>query len=489
MQRSSDVGKLVLSGLLMGLALLSGCGGNSSMSPHPPVSGENTHVVVLLTSTSNDKVMQFDMAMTSVSLNDSSGKSVSLFSKNFVQNGATGLTQFIPLNGAAQPLATVSVPQGTYTSATVNVAQCQFAVADVVSGGLVGSTFEQGLCGQGTGNTTVNLASPITISGQGMALALNLQIPQSYTLTSTVTGPSLFTISPVFTLTPVSIAANPTDLNNGKITGLEAQIASVNPAGNSFTAQTADGTMLNLSSSATTQFQGVSGLAALTAGTLVNLDSAIQMDGTLQATRLEVANPAAVVYDLMLPLSPASPPGTTISQPLECFPAPTFPLCISAFFISGSSVFRVSGQAINLANLPFTPIFDGSNLILGQNVAVGSNTSTLGQGGEVAADITLVPQTLNGTVTAVATAGNFDVYTVALAPYHIIPVMQQLAVVAPFATIANPTTVTVYADSSTQQLQSGTIGPGSLLRFRGLLFNAGGALRLDCTEILDGVTE
>jgi len=61
--------------------------------------------------------------------------------------------------------------------------------------------------------------------------------------------------------------------------------------------------------------------------------------------------------------------------------------------------------------------------------------------------------------------------------------------VAPFVSVPNPTTVTVYADGNTQLLQSGAIAPGSLLRFRGLLFNDGGVLRLDCEEILDGVAE
>jgi hypothetical protein len=60
-------------------------------------------------------------------------------------------------------------------------------------------------------------------------------------------------------------------------------------------------------------------------------------------------------------------------------------------------------------------------------------------------------------------------------------------VVAPFSAVASPTTVTVYADGNTQLLQSGSIAPGSLLRFRGLVFSDNGTLRMDCAKVLDGV--
>jgi hypothetical protein len=103
--------------------------------------------------------------------------------------------------------------------------------------------------------------------------------------------------------------------------------------------------------------------------------------------------------------------------------------------------------------------------------------------------LTLEPQTLNGVVTAVSNVAGFSVFTVALAPYDLIPTTQQQAVFAPFATIVNPTTVTVYVDNNARLLQSGAVGPGSSLRVRGLVFNDNGTLRMDCAEVLDGVAE
>ncbi|HEX7288056.1 MAG TPA: hypothetical protein VF532_17860 [Candidatus Angelobacter sp.] len=470
--------------LVIGLStFFAGCGGSSN-PVNPPVAGAPTNVVVLLTSTANDKLTQFALAITSVSLRDSAGNTVTLFNDPS-RNGVSGLTEFMRLNGTSQPLVTASVPQAIYTSATVKVSYCHFATVTVVAGGLVQSFDAQGVCGQGTGNTTVNLPSPITISGPAMALSFNLQVTQSYTLTAT----NQYTISPVFTVTSAAISANPTNDGNGKISGINARITSVDVSGNSFVAQTADGISLTLSANSTTVYQGLAGLSNLAQGTLVNLDSAIQPTGTLLATRVEVQNPGAVTSDLMLPLTPASPAGTTVAQPSDCFPAPgAVPVCHGAFFTFTGTAFHVSGQFSNLQGLPFTPTFNSSSSVLGQSFLVSSTSSQLVPGGLLATDITLEPQTINGTVTAVANAGGFSIYTVRLAPYQVIPTTQQLPVVAPFAAIASPSTVLVYADANTQLLQSGPIAPGSLLRFRGLVFSDNGTLRMDCARILDGVT-
>ena len=392
-------------------------------------------------------------------------------------NGVTGTTDFTGLNGAFSPVSTASVPQGTYTSATVTTGACWFTTITIPGGSLTTSTDEEGTCAQGTGKTTVNLPAPITVSGSLMALSFNLQIPLSYTVTAT----NVYTISPVFTLTTAPISS--------RMTGILARIGSVNAAGNSFVANTPDGFSLTLASDASTQFQGVAGLASLTPGMLFDLDAAIQSDGSLLATRIEVSNAAAITADILLPDFPSVPDGNFGGEPRNCFPDPIEGLaCESVYFFDSSTRFHVSGQFSNLQSLPFAANFSSSTIVLGQNVLATSTGGRAAQGELIVNDFTLEPQTLNGTVTAVSNAGAFSVYTVALAPYDLFPVMQQLAQ-GPFATIASPDTVVVYADGNTQFLQSGQVATGSLLRFRGLVFDDAGTLRMDCAQILDGVAE
>jgi hypothetical protein len=45
-----------------------------------------------------------------------------------------------------------------------------------------------------------------------------------------------------------------------------------------------------------------------------------------------------------------------------------------------------------------------------------------------------------------------------------------------------------HADANTQLLTSDVINTGSVERFHGLIFNENGTLRMDCDEILPGVT-
>jgi hypothetical protein len=91
--------------------------------------------------------------------------------------------------------------------------------------------------------------------------------------------------------------------------------------------------------------------------------------------------------------------------------------------------------------------------------------------------VTLMPQTINGTIGSVTTSGSFEVYTLNLAPYDFIP------------TLNGATSVVVYVDNNTQLLNSAPFGMGSVIRFSGLIFNDGGVLRMDCRQVNDGVAE
>ena len=77
------------------------------------------------------------------------------------------------LNGGIEPLTTVSVPQDIYTSATATLGAVFVCIGQVPGGGLDfvnDSAITQG--------PTVNLASPITVTGTSMALLLNMQVSQ-----------------------------------------------------------------------------------------------------------------------------------------------------------------------------------------------------------------------------------------------------------------------------------------------------------------------
>ena len=451
-----------------------------------PNPNEKTNVVVLITSTANDQLVAFSVAVSSLALVNESGNTITLFTSGG-NNSFFQPAEFMHLNGASEPLVSATIPQGVYTSAVATVGGCNFTEITFTQNTLLNATYAEGLCGQGTGNATVNLASPLTISGSAMVLSLNFQVSQSFTLTgSTLTNNAVYTISPVFTLAPVALSASPTNDQNGKITGVEVQVTSIGANGTSFAVQTISGVSLNINSNVSTAFQGVSGVSALEAGMLLNVDGAIQSDGSLLATRVELNDSAATAVFVGPLFTPTAEPGVFTLAVTDCFPA-GLPACDSIIHANDATVFSVSGEINNLTNLPFTANFSASNVFMGQNIASFTAGARDNQEQLIVTTVTLEPQTIDGTVMAVSNTGGFSVYTVALAPYDLIPTVQTY--LGANANLNDPTTVMVYADSNTQFLDSGSIGAGSVLRFRGVIFDDNGTLRMDCVEVADGVPE
>jgi len=472
--------------LAMAVGIMTGCG--SSGSGAAKLSG-NTSVTVLLSSTANDQVTRFDVLFQTLTLTSQSGKTVTLLSSEQP-------SEFMHLNGGIEPLTTVNVPQDIYTSATVTFAGAVFVCLGQVpdNGGL-------GIANYSVINQapTVNLASPITVTGDSMALQLNMQVSSSAVFGTCWTNPPFegFSMTPTFDLSPVMLSASPTNSGNGKVSGLPAEIASVGTTPSSLTLTIAGETLgtrtLLASTNSATVFQGVSGASALSPGMFVNMDGAIQSDGSLLATRIAVEDSSAIndssgplmVVDNEVPLLTLY--GRTELGPLQTIGGQSGIYWDVANFDFSNAGFNISGQFTNLQNLPFVPSFNASNMVAGQNVDITSADFTISGPAYTSANtITLVPQTIDGTIVGSQQSGSFTDYSVSLASYDLFPT---LAVQQGQTTLlTDPTQVEVYVDSNTQLLNSMALAPGSTLRFYGLVFNDNGTLRMDCGQVNDGVT-
>jgi hypothetical protein len=155
-----------------------------------------------------------------------------------------------------------------------------------------------------------------------------------------------------------------------------------------------------------------------------------------------------------------------------------------------NATFQISSQFTNLESLPFNATFSATNMVDGQNIFFSTHAQLVNGFAPIPTPVTtmtLMPQTINGTVSAISSTGGFTTYTVALASYDLFPILAVLP--GPTTPLTNPGTVVVYVDSNSQMLNSGAIVVGSLLRFNGLVFNDNGTLRMDCAQVNDGVTE
>ncbi|HEY6446624.1 MAG TPA: DUF5666 domain-containing protein [Acidobacteriaceae bacterium] len=466
-------------------------------------------VTLVASSNGNDQFSQLSLFLNSLTLTSESGAPVSVLP-------APQYIEFIHLNGAAEPVATVSVPQDIYTSAAVTVgsadAGCVFWDPSESASGVVDSDILYGYTPDS--QVSVAMANPLKVERSSMGILLNLAVSASakYANCVDLSLPPGDAITPTFDLSSFQIGSQVGNPAVGAMTGLDGIVASLDTADQSFAVTASDGygvETLNsgedissrglawraIVNSATT-WEGISGISELAVGVPVDIDAQLQADGTLLASRVAVANrdPSSLTVVNGPILEVASfEPGIEVLQRqeegylIQSIDPPQNPGGGGAFDYS-SADFETSGQATNLQSLPFTARFDSGSAVAGQAVSITLNATSLAYDGPAATTVTLIPQTLDGTVAGVATQGAFTEYTVTLPSYDLFPT---LAFTDSFQTspLQNPRTVVVYADANTRTLNTTPVAVGSVQRFTGLVFNADVTLRMDCLQIADGVPE
>jgi hypothetical protein len=486
---TGNCGRAALCVAALAVGVAAGCGsGGTTTSGGGGFNGGNTLMTVVASSAANDQLTRFSLTLNSLTLTEKAGTSVA------VVNGPQQV-EFIHLNGGAEPLLTVSVPQGVYTSATATVGGASFTCAVQQQGSDTTSTYAYGATP--SSQVTVNLPQPLTVSGDTMAVSLQLVVSQSASFPSNCYDQGAqYSITPTFNLAAMTVAAQPANATNGKMTALEGLVQSTGGEPNSFTVASADGTPVGsamstvwrVNTSGNTVFQGIGNAEGLTSGMPVDMDGMLQADGSVLATR--VAVPDASTTTLTVNSGPLDQVTSSVSLLSEVNQEAEG----SQMYISGWPVFNFSnttlgtwGGLTNVASLPFAASFNAANMVPGQMVAITTHATQVEPYPTVvpATVETLMPQTINGTVEAVGTAGAFTTYTVELAPYDLFP---QFAVQAGEPTVlTNPQTVVVYADTNTQVVTAPSAG--SVARFTGVIFDDNGTLRMDCTQVLAGVAE
>jgi Domain of unknown function (DUF5666) len=477
---------ILLTMVAAAIGLTTGCGSSGAKKiPPPPFSGD-TEVTVVVSSTANDALSAFNLDIQSLTLTSQSGTTVSVLAGDWP-------VEFMHLNGEIEPVVALPIPQGIYTAATAVIGGAQFTCVTVqgptstVPGSLTTSTYAYGYTPDN--QVTVNLPSPITITGDAMGLTLNLQVSQSASFPSSCYYPGIatYSITPTFSLTPATLMPQPANPETGKVTGLNGQITAIDAAGSSFTLTLFEGTRdLSISTNSSTNYEGISSFSSIAVGAFVDMDGSILPNGSLMGTRIAVQDPSAVQVQVgqLLQVSEYAPILVLWGQEQQ---GTGEDVIGGQYFSLADAVFQTSGQLTNLQNLPFSPSFTASNIVPGQNVYLTADTliSSGGYPYTPATTVTLMPQTVDGTILGSSIIGGFTDYTVSLASYDLFPALAVQQGQA--ALLNNPSQVEVYVDSNTQMLNTQGLAAGSTLRFYGLVFNDNGTLRMDCAQVNDGV--
>jgi hypothetical protein len=470
-----------LSGALL---LIAGCASSPAPSPTPtPGPTGNTRATLLITATNNAKIAVFKFNIQSVTLVSATGTLVPILT-------APQLVELGSLNGVAHPLVTANISQGTYTAVKLTYSPSTFVVIDR-SGGP--NTIDAGNYNITTPQSQpapaeLTLTTPLTVTGSAMGLLLDLNIPKSTTYTPYLDGsPALapgggqVTFNPVFSFSGITPAATPGTLQDGKVEDIHGQVTG--ESGNLLTITSNTGATFNFTtSSSSTIFAGPS-ISALFPSSFVDIDATLQPDGSMLATNVQT-EAQTQKYDIV---------GQILQYPLSVSPlivqnvgseqqGPNLPNG-TGFIGSNNAEFASSAQfeiawptGTPPVGLPFTPTLNANLIVPGQNLV--TPVDSLEETNDIVPTtslVTLEPQTINATVVAVSTANGQTSYQVNLAPDDLI-------------TLFGPgQQVVVHTTAATHNIATLPLTSGSIARFRGLLFNDGGTLRMVATTIEDGV--
>lgn len=482
-QRQRRLGLALAAIVLVSAAASFGCGGSSPRAYPKAVYLGTTHTVLLASTVGGNEPITLVLGITSLTLKNQDGKTFTLFNGSDCANNFAAClgAEFMHVNGrVSAPLLTAEIPEGIYTSATVSVGECS---ADLVSATI--AFF--GFCNLATGSgaATVSLPTPLSILGPDLALNLQLDLdPSIQTMAGCFTAsPSTsscdFTLAPAFTLTTIPIAQPPTSIQNGLITGINGQIQTI--ASGSLQLLTGEGANLTLATNSETQIHGLAAIADMAPKMCVQADAALQPDGSLLATRVEVDDPAALYWStgtVLAGIDSFSPEFlfSTLAHLGSTFGS-------SLYSVTGSTTYTTAAAFTNLASLPFPAVFNAQTMIAGQSVSIFYSVLQEPAYPNLppAAIVTLEPQALEGSVATVSQSGKFTVYQINLAADNLFAELQPTTTIYP--RLSNLSTAYVYADPATLA-PSNALTTGTTAVFRGLIFDDNGTLRMDCERVI-----
>lgn len=477
--RFNRLGTAIAGGLLLlgGLGIL-GCGGSSSSAVAPgggsgSGSGSGTGtppsatpIQVNLGDAPADWIMAFGMTVNNVTLTPTSGTPVSLVAT------ATPM-EMMQTMATMQPLAALSVPQGTYTQATVTFGAVSMGYLDPVTKGYVQKTMP------GPFTAVVPFSPALTVGASPMALNFDMNMGASVT----VDGSGNVSLSPVMTAAMASLATSGQTPWTGGMQQVMGSVSAI--SGSQFTL----GSMMGMqkatfATDTTTLFtgSGLAGMAGMTSGMLVSVDATVQPDGSYLAKRVEslgIGSTGMMGGGLVTAITGNPPTQLTLSASAGQGGGmmPTSIGGTATVSIPSGTPYTYDADGLDLTGLPFTPAFDPASLAKGQRVAVLSTSGMMSGGGMgggmmgslgtiTASALRLEPQALHGTVSGYTVSGTQASFTLTL-PTD-----------AAFTTLTGASTVVVYQQAATRMMGLASVTNGADVAARGLLFNDAGTYKL-----------
>ncbi len=451
-------------------AALAACGGsNGTSTTQPPVTAQKTAVQVNIGDSPSDWMLAFSMNISSMSLTGSNG-SASVISASIP-------VEMMHLMGTMQPLTMINAPQGTYTGATMTIGSATVMYMDPTTKAAVQKTIS------GPISANVTFSTPVTVGSTPMAMGFDLDLSKSVTMDS---GGNM-TMTPVFHVTSgMQGSGNPMDPADGGIQEMMGAVSSVSGSSFGMTSMQA-AQAFTFATNSSTVFSGTS-MSAMGNGMLLIVDASLQSDGTLMATKVQSMVNSGGVMGGGIITAVNGQPATTLTMVMQNGAGAG--MMSSAFAagvtvdLNGSTTYQIDEDNMDMSSLPFTPVFDASDIYPGQSVMPISSSSMMsgGMGGGMmgggnmagtitATNVELTPQGISGTVAAAITSGAQTSFTMTLPAG------------CAFTTLTGATSVTIYQQPKTMMANGSSIASGSTVHAFGLMFFDGGKWKMVASRL------
>ena len=441
----------------------SGAGNTDINNPPPPIG--NAKAQIKIGDAGVDRIVAFEVSLGSpITVNTSNG--------NLQITLGSNRLELSHMSAKFEPLTLVNAPQGTYTGATLQIANPELTFLDNAS---AAHTIES------SASQTINLTfnPAITIGAAPIVVSIDVDLANSVTTgqTGNITGFNFSASSFKFSTKAVA-AANQQD-DDGELEDVTGLVTGV--SGSSFTMNVGQsGAQLTFTTDNTTQFSdGVTDVASAL-NQIVKVEGTTKADGTMFASEVEgLENQNGAELEGVTTSVTGNPASSIAVLAQDGIGGGMASSKVGASFtadVSGAQ-FKVNRGNIDtsgLGGIPGTPNFpfDATTLKAGQRVEIESINAVPAAAGTIVAEkVKLQQQALNGTVANFA-AGSGGASTFDLN----LPADSYLTL------LSSQTSVHVFVQPGTDN-NVGTISNSNSVRVRGLLFWTGTSFNLIARRI------
>jgi uncharacterized protein DUF5666 len=442
-----------------GLVFAVGCGGGgSSLTANPtptPNNSSASNTQVRIGDAPADSVIAFEVSLTALSLTPSGGGAAVS-----IPVGANNRIELSHQSGKFEPLALGNLPQGTFSSASLTLANSELT--------FMTGTGPVHINGPASAQVTVNLSPALTIGSSPTVIAIDVNVTNSITTNASgvITGISFGASSFTITAKAPGAQAGQQD-DDGEIEDVRGTVTAATSS--NFTLKVGQtGSSMTFNFDASTKFSdGVT--AATLLNQIVTVEGFTKSDGNLFATEVEgqEASTGSELEGMIRSIS-----GTLLTVTAhdgsgsgmdDTKVGADFTVSINGL---SASKFRVDAGNGFGSLVPNTLSFDGTTIHAGQQIEVESTSAVPAANGSITADkLKLQQQGVSGTAANVA-ASTFDI---------------NLAADSALAVISGQTVVHVTKVSLTDTRK--TVSNGTAVQVRGLLFWNGTSWQLIARRI------